>query len=200
MTKPTDAQHAALAEKTSGMSISNGAAVNDEFLKHRIALYDQIKAKRQAELAAQPRIPIKLTLPDARIMDGVSWETCPIDIAKQLSRSLADRALVARVNGELWDLNRPFEKDSTVEILDFDSDDGKQVFWHSSAHILGEACEGTYHSCHLCYGPPIEEGFYYEMGMKGTVSTTDYPVLEAKAKSIVAEKQVFERLEMTKEE
>ena len=67
-----------------------------------------------------------------------------------------------QVNGELWDLDRPFEKASTLALIKFDDDEGKMVFWHSSAHILGEAMERCY-GCNLCYGPPIEEGFYYDM-------------------------------------
>lgn len=52
-----------------------------------------------------------------------------------------------------------------LELLDFEHEEGKAVFWHSSAHVLGEACEKHY-GCHLCIGPPIEDGFYYEMAMK----------------------------------
>jgi len=52
-----------------------------------------------------------------------------------------------------------------LEFLDFEDEEGRAVFWHSSAHVLGEACEKHY-GCHLCVGPPIDEGFYYEMGMK----------------------------------
>lgn len=59
---------------------------------------------------------------------------------------------------------RPLEESCKLELLDFESEEGKQVFWHSSAHVLGEACERKY-GCHLCIGPPLEDGFYYEMGM-----------------------------------
>ena len=64
----------------------------------------------------------------------------------------------------LWDLERPLEASCSLRLLDFDSDAGKRVFWHSSAHVLGEAAERHY-GCHLCIGPPTEEGFFYEMGM-----------------------------------
>ena len=70
--------------------------------------------------------------------------------------------MVAKVNGELWDLDRPFECACKLELIKFDDDEGKAVFWHSSAHILGQAMERCY-GCNLCYGPPIEEGFYYDM-------------------------------------
>lgn len=59
-------------------------------------------------------------------------------------------------------MERPLEGDATVNILKFDHDLAKQVYWHSSAHIVGEACE-RFCGCHLCYGPPIAEGFYYDM-------------------------------------
>ena len=64
----------------------------------------------------------------------------------------------------LWDLDRPLEGDCNIELLNFDSREGKEVFWHSTAHVLGEAMERRYVGC-LCYGPPIESGFYYDMHM-----------------------------------
>lgn len=78
------------------------------------------------------------------------------------SQGLADNTVIAKVNGELWDLDRPLEKDSTLQLLKIDNEEAQQVFWHSSAHILGESMERIYGGC-LCYGPPIEGGFYYDM-------------------------------------
>jgi len=80
---------------------------------------------------------------------------------------------------------------------------GKQVFWHSSAHVLGESCEKHY-GCHLCIGPPLEEGgFYYEMSMlhaNEAVSDHDYGSLETLSKEAIKESQTFERLFMSKED
>lgn len=171
-----------------------------EYIAHRIEMFDRLKAKYDAFVAAQPRVPIKVTLPDGRQMDGTAWETTPMSIAKSISNSLADRLVIAKVNGELFDTVRPLEGDCTLELIDFEKNEGKAVFWHSSAHVLGEACERHY-GCHLCLGPPIEEGFYYEMGMKDrSVSQSDYPALNTLAKSIIKDKQPFQRLVMTKEE
>lgn len=97
---------------------------------------------------------------------------------------MAAATVVAKVNNELWDLDRPFEKDAKLELIKFDDEQGnflcgimiswtfnyieihftigKQVFWHSTAHIMGEAMELCCGGC-LCYGPPIEQGFYYDM-------------------------------------
>lgn len=77
---------------------------------------------------------------------------------------------------------------------------GQQVFWHSSAHMLGEAMERVYGGC-LCYGPPIENGFYYDMYLENnSVSKNEFPVLENVVKSITKEKQPFLRLEVSKEQ
>lgn len=87
-----------------------------------------------------------------------------MDIAKDVSKSLSERIVIAKVDGELWDLERPLEKPCKLELLDFEHPEGKKVFWHSSAHVLGEAAERHY-GCHLCLGPPTDDGFFYEMAI-----------------------------------
>lgn len=169
-----------------------------EFLAFRQKLWDQLKKEQDDWVAAQPRKPIKITLPDGKVLEGESWKTTPYEIACGISQGLADNTVVAKVNGVVWDLDRPFEEDSTLQLLKFEDKDGQYVFWHSSAHIMGEAMECLYGG-HLCYGPPIEEGFYYDMSSERQVSSHDYPVIENKVKGIVKEKQPFERLVMTKE-
>ncbi len=85
------------------------------------------------------------------------------------------------------------EGDCSLEILDFDSEEGKQVFWHSSAHILGEACEQHY-GCHLCLGPPIDDGFIMKWELqKRAVVPEDYVPLEEAAKSIIDEDSLSKR-------
>ncbi|CAO3587892.1 unnamed protein product [Absidia cylindrospora] len=122
-----------------------------------------------------------------------------MSIALGIAKSLAERTVIAKVDGEVWDLERPFEASCALELLDFEHPEGKRVFWHSSAHMLGEACERHY-GCHLCIGPPLEEGFYYEMGLKDrVVSQQDYANLEKLVGMIGKEKQPFVQLEITKE-
>ncbi|KAI8063587.1 hypothetical protein BC940DRAFT_243122 [Gongronella butleri] len=170
-----------------------------EYLQHRIDMFERLKAEYDENIKNQPRVPIKITMPDGSIKEGTAWETSPMSIAVAISKSLAERTVIAKVNGEVWDLERPFEGDASLELLDFEHPEGKRVFWHSSAHMLGEACERHY-GCHLCIGPPIEEGFYYEMGLKDrAVSQSDYANLEKLVTSITKEKQPFVRLELTKE-
>ena len=91
----------------------------------------------------------------------------PQKVARGISQGLADSVVTARLDGTtLWDLDRPLEASCKLELVKFDSDDGQHVFWHSSAHILGQAMERLYGG-HLCAGPPVEGGFYYDMFMEG---------------------------------
>ncbi|XP_068984284.1 threonine--tRNA ligase 1, cytoplasmic isoform X1 [Bombus flavifrons] len=170
------------------------------YIQDRIALWDKLKAEYETSLALKTVTDIKVTLPDGKEVIAQSWRTTPYEIAKNISQGLADSTVIAKVNNELWDLDRPLESDCKLELLKFDHPDGQQVFWHSSAHILGEAMERVYGGC-LCYGPPIENGFYYDMYVGETgISNLDFPFLETLYKKIAKDKQPFERLEMTKED
>ncbi|GES81376.1 threonyl-tRNA synthetase [Rhizophagus clarus] len=170
-----------------------------EYITHRIKLFEEWKKTYNEEVKNRPRVPITVTLPDGNKLEATAWETTPLEIAKNLSKSLSERIVIAKVNGVLFDLIRPLETDCTLELLDFEHEEGKKVFWHSSAHVLGEACERHY-GCHLCIGPPIEEGFYYEMGIKDrVVHQGDYETLKKIANKAISEKQPFERLVISKE-
>lgn len=169
------------------------------FFDHRIKMFDRLKAEHDEWVKTQPRQEINIELPDGSQRKGTSWETSPFDIAKEISKSLSEQVVIAKVDGELWDLERPLEKSVKLELLKFDDAEGKRVFWHSSAHVLGEAAEKHF-GCHLCLGPPLDEGFYYEMAMDGAVQSTDYPALETLSKNAVKEKQRFERLVVKKED
>ncbi|PQE13285.1 hypothetical protein CJF31_00008304 [Rutstroemia sp. NJR-2017a BVV2] len=175
-----------------------------EFIAHRIAVFDRLKAKYDEEIAAKPREPITITLADGTIKQGTSWETTPAQIAEGISKSLLKRTVIAKLNDDpdqLWDLERPLEKDCKLELLPFEDELGRKVFWHSSAHILGEASERRF-GCSLCIGPPIDNGFYYEMGLPdgGSVQQADWKPLETLVSQIVKEKQKFERLVLSKED
>jgi threonyl-tRNA synthetase len=87
-----------------------------------------------------------------------------LEIASRLSKSLANDTVIAKVDGELWDLVRPLEKSCSLQFLKFDDAEGKAVYWHSSAHVLGEAAERHY-GCLLSHGPPTSDGFFYDMAM-----------------------------------
>uniref|UniRef100_A0A8C7SPR9 threonine--tRNA ligase n=1 Tax=Oncorhynchus mykiss TaxID=8022 RepID=A0A8C7SPR9_ONCMY len=172
------------------------------YISERMQLYEELKKESDALLTrrAADSQPITVELPDGCRVEGQAWVTTPYQLACGISQGLADNAVISRVNGDLWDLDRPLEKSCSLEILRFDNDDAQAVYWHSSAHILGEAMERFYGGC-LCYGPPIENGFYYDMFLEGPqgVSSTEFEYLEALCKSVVKEKQPFERLEVSKE-
>ncbi|EGO55583.1 threonyl-tRNA synthetase [Neurospora tetrasperma FGSC 2508] len=172
------------------------------FIQERLDLFDKLYKEQQEELAKRPRDDILITMPDGTTKTGKAYETTPAEIAKGISNSLFKRTVVARIDGEtLWDLERPLEKSCKLELLDFNDDQGKFVFWHSSAHILGEACERRF-GCSLCIGPPVDNGFYYEMALPGgaAVQSSDWAPLENIVTKIVKEKQPFQRLEMSKED
>lgn len=155
-----------------GLAAPKEAKPEPEYIKSRLMLWDKLKKKYDEEVALKPRVPIQVTLPDGKVVEGTAWQSTPYDIAKSISQGLADATVIAKVNKVLWDLDRPLEGDCSLELLKFDNPDGQAVFWHSSAHILGEAMEHIYCG-HLCYGPPIENGFYYDMYHEGEgVSTT----------------------------
>jgi threonyl-tRNA synthetase len=175
-----------------------------DFIAHRIRMFEELKAKYEAEIAKKPREPITITLADGSIKQGTSWETTPAQIAEGIAKSLLKRTVIARLNddnNQLWDLERPLEKSCKLELLPFEHEEGKRVFWHSSAHILGEASERRF-GCNLCFGPPIEDGFYYEMALPAgaAVQQSDWKPLETIVSRIVKEKQKFERLVISKED
>ncbi|KAG7664965.1 THS1 [[Candida] subhashii] len=172
------------------------------FIDDRVKLFEELKAKYDEEIAKKERKPIKITLKDGSIKEGIAYETSPMDIATSIGKSFAERQVISKVNGQLWDLPRALEDDVQLEFLDFEHPEGKAVFWHSSAHILGEACECHY-GCHLSHGPPTEDGFFYDMSINDgetAVSQADFSNLEQVATKAIKEKQKFERLEMTKED
>lgn len=77
-------------------------------------------------------------MPDGSVKEGKKWESRPYDIALEIAKGLASNALISKVNGELWDMYRPLEGDCELKFFNFDTDEGRDTFWHSSAHILGE--------------------------------------------------------------
>lgn len=171
-----------------------------EYIAWREEMWQELKKKSDEWHASQTPLPITITLPDGKVVEGESWKTTPYDVARGISQGLADSAVISKVDGEVWDLDRPFEDNVQLQLLKFDHPEAKAVFWHSSAHIVGEAMERHYGG-HLCYGPPIEEGFYYDMYLPDrNVNPSDYPHLETIVSKVVKEKQPFERLVVKKED
>ncbi|XP_058776552.1 threonine--tRNA ligase, mitochondrial 1-like [Vicia villosa] len=168
----------------------------------RISLFEAIQAEQQTRRLSLSPDPIKVTLPDGKVKEGKKWQTTPFDVAREISKNLANNALISKVNGVLWDMNRPLEEDSLLQIFKFDDDEGRDTFWHSSAHILGQSLETEY-GCKLCIGPCTTrgEGFYYD-AFYGDLGLNDdhFKQIEAGALKAVAEKQPFQRIEVTRDQ
>lgn len=141
---------------------------------------------------------INITFPDGNVKQyeaGVS----SIDIAKSISHGLAKNVLSAKVNGEIWDATRPIEEDAALSLLTWNDDDGKNTFWHSSAHLMAEALEAIYPGTKFGIGPAIENGFYYDIDLGDRVlSTEDFKKIEDKIIELARQKNDFERKEVSK--
>ncbi|KAK2374591.1 threonine--tRNA ligase, mitochondrial [Trifolium repens] len=168
----------------------------------RIKLFEEIQAEQQTRRLSLSPDPLKITLPDGTVKEGKKWQTTPFDIAREISKNLANNALIAKVNDVLWDMNRPLEEDSKLEIFKFEDDEGRDTFWHSSAHILGQSLETEY-GCKLCIGPCTTrgEGFYYD-AFYGELSLNEdhFKQIKDGALKAVKDKQPFERIEVTRDE
>ena len=175
-----------------------------DFVLERNQLFDELKKKYDEELSQKPKSEIKITLSpgsaDDCMLIGKAWETTPGQLLKHVSKDIAAGIVISKVDGKLWDLDRPLEQDSKVSYLSFKEKEGRDVFWHSSAHVLGEAAEHEY-GCRLSHGPPTAMGFFYDMALEEgrAVKESEWPSLEAKAKRFFKEKQPFERLEVSKD-
>ncbi|XP_068394288.1 threonine--tRNA ligase 2, cytoplasmic [Eschrichtius robustus] len=174
------------------------------FVKERLKLFEILKKDHQLLLAIYEKKGntsnvITVRVADGKTVEGEAWKTTPYQVAAEISQELAESTVIAKVNGELWDLDRPLEGDSTLELLMFEDKEAQAVYWHSSAHVLGEALELRYGGL-LCCGPPTDCGFYYDMFLEDrAVSSTELPALETACKAIIKEQQPFERLEVSKE-
>lgn len=124
--------------------------------------------------------------------------TTGLVIAQSISQKLAKEALGIFVNDVKYDLSRPITNDATVRIVTFDDEEGKEIFWHSSAHLMAEAVEQLYPGTKFGVGPAIENGFYYDMDLPEGVKLTneDLPKIEQKMYELAQQEQVFERVEI----
>jgi threonyl-tRNA synthetase len=142
---------------------------------------------------------IKITFPDGNIREyeaGIS----PMKIAESISMGLAKKVLVAEVDGKSWDLTRTLVGDCALKLYTWDDNAGKEAYWHSSAHLMAEALEALYPNVKLGIGPPIEQGFYYDidLGDGRSISQEDLAAIEKKMAELAAKNSSFERSEVSK--
>ncbi len=124
------------------------------------------------------------------------------EIAKNISESLAQKAIAAYVDGQVIELNRTIEQDvQEFKLLTWEDAEGKSTFWHSSAHILAEAILHYYPNAKLGFGPPIEEGFYYDVDFgEETFTQADFEKIEKKFLELAASGETFVRKNVSKQE
>jgi threonyl-tRNA synthetase len=143
---------------------------------------------------------IKISLPDGSIREfpsGVSGA----EVAKSISEGLARVALAIEVNGIIQDLTRPINQDCSIKILTWNDKGGKYAFWHSSAHLMAEALEALHPGVKFGIGPPIENGFYYDVDLGDkSFGEDDLAALENKMKELAKKESPFKRREVSKAE
>jgi threonyl-tRNA synthetase len=149
--------------------MANQANSLPDIILERNKLFEELWQEHVKEQAAKPRSEITVTLDvgdgNPSIVAAKSWETTPGSFLRDVPKEISANIVIAKIDDkELWDLNRPLEKDCKVTLLPFDHPEGREVFWHSSAHCLGEACELEY-NCLLSHGPPTAQGFFYDMAI-----------------------------------
>ena len=142
---------------------------------------------------------MKITLKDGSVMELANGMAV-IDIAKEISEGLARVATSAKVNGELVDLRTVVDSDAELEILTFDSEDGKGAFNHTASHIMAQAVKRLYPDTKLAIGPSIANGFYYDLDRETPFVAEDLEKIEAEMKKIVKEGLALERSTKSRED
>lgn len=143
---------------------------------------------------------INITLPDGAVRQyevGVS----AFEIAKSISEGLARKIIAALVNGEVWDISRPIHNDASLKLLTFNDNEGRNTFWHSSAHLMAEAVEQLYPGVKFWVGPALDNGFYYDMDLGDRkLAEEDLQGIEKKMNELARQNNKFERKEIRKDE
>ena len=122
-----------------------------------------------------------------------------MQIAESISPRLAKEVLAAKVNGTVWDLNRPLTEDAEVQLLKWDDEDGKRTYWHSSAHLMAEALQQLYPDVKFGIGPAIENGFYYDVDLGDrTITDEDFARIEARMLELAARAEPIVRRSISK--
>lgn len=143
---------------------------------------------------------VKISLPDGSVREysqGVKGS----EIASSISEGLARVALAIEVNGEIRDLARPIEQDASIKILTWNDGGGKYAFWHSSAHLFAEALEALYPGVKFGIGPPIDNGFYYDVDLGDQpFGDEELAAVESKMKELSKKESQYQRRDVSKSE
>ncbi len=141
---------------------------------------------------------IQITFPDKRVQEYPKGVT-GMQIASGISEGLARNVLSIMVNEQVFDLQRPIHQNAEVRLLTWNDDEGRSTYWHSSAHLLAEALEALYPGIQFGIGPPIENGFYYDVDLGDqTISSDDFPKIEEKMKELAKAGSEYKREDVSK--
>jgi len=141
---------------------------------------------------------ITITLPDGSERN-YDKGTTPLEVAQSISEGLARNVLAAKVDGEVRDSFRPIAQDARLQLLTWNDEEGKNTLWHSSAHLLAEALEALYPGVKLGIGPPIENGFYYDVDFGDQqFDSENLKAIEDKMLELAREKNAYVRKEISK--
>lgn len=127
---------------------------------------------------------VAITLPDGNVREFDGAVT-GAELAASIGPGLAKAAMVVKVDGELWDMSRPIEKDSKVEIVTKDHEDALEIIRHDAAHVLAQAVQELFPGTQITFGPSTEDGFYYDFHREEPFSTEDFEKIEKKMAEIV---------------
>ncbi|HRT03055.1 MAG TPA: threonine--tRNA ligase [Candidatus Diapherotrites archaeon] len=143
---------------------------------------------------------IKITFPDGTIKE-IEYGVLAKDVIKQeIGEGLFKAALAVKINDELKDISTPITKDCNFQVITFKDPEGKQIFWHSSSHVLALAVKRLYPDVKLGIGPAIAEGFYYDFDVKTPFKPEDLENIEKEIEKIIKEDLTFEKIEINYEE
>ncbi len=142
---------------------------------------------------------VSVVLPDGSKKE-YSAGTAISQILRDFNPALAKEALAAFLNGRMVDLSEKVHEDSEIRIITFDSEEGKEVFWHSSSHVMAQAVQNLFPGVKLAIGPPIKEGFYYDFDTPKPFEPEDLTKVELRMKEIVEQNHPFIRTELTRSE
>ncbi len=142
---------------------------------------------------------MKIKFPDGSIKEYKHGIT-PYEVAESISKGLAKEVVAAKVDNQMYDLNRHITNDCEIFLYKFKDKEGKEVYWHSTSHIMAQAVKRLFPNVKVTIGPPIENGFYYDFDTEKPFTDDDLTRIEAEMKKIIAEGEQFIRREVTKQE
>ncbi len=142
---------------------------------------------------------ITITFPDGKSKQyekGIR----PQQILQELGGRLAKETIAAQINDTKIDLHRPIHQDGNLEFITFETDTGRDIFWHSSAHVMAHAIKAAFPKAKFAFGPPVENGFYYDVDLDKSLTPEDLDAIEQKMQEIVKANQPFERQDLQLDE